>query len=47
MYALNSFLRILRFVSNSLVGFVFGFFVGYVFGSSGLSISQFFSGIGL
>lgn len=47
MYAANSFLRILRFVSNTFVGLAVGFCIGYFFASSGLSLSGFLAGLGL
>jgi len=36
MYALNTFLRITRFVANSFVGFVVGFLLGYAYGTIGM-----------
>jgi len=40
MYALNSFLRLVRFVSNSAVGLFVGFVVGWYFSKSGLDLSS-------
>lgn len=38
MYALNTFFRITRFVANSFVGLVVGFFLGYAIGSLGMEV---------
>jgi len=35
MYALNTFLRVARFVANSFVGLVVGFVAGYLVASGG------------
>lgn len=35
MYALNTFLRLFRFISNSLLGLVVGFVLGLIVGQGG------------
>jgi len=39
MYALNTFLRLVRFLANSIVGLMVGFVLGVLFGSDQL-VSQ-------
>jgi len=41
MYAVNTFLRIVRFVSNTFLGLVVGFVIGVLYsGSSDIDFSQ-------
>jgi len=41
MYALNTFLRVVRFVSNTFLGLVVGFVAGILYSnSSGIDFSQ-------
>jgi uncharacterized membrane protein YccC len=35
MYAANTFLRIVRFISNTFIGLVLGFLLGYAFAHTG------------
>jgi len=35
MYALNTFLRVVRFISNSFIGIVVGFVLGYLAAQGG------------
>lgn len=37
MYALNTFLRFIRFISNIIVGFILGFVIGVLVERYGLS----------
>jgi len=39
MYALNTFLRVTRFLANSFIGLVVGFIVGYMVASSGTPVA--------
>jgi len=39
MHALNTFFRLVRFISNSLIGLVVGFGLGYYFAKNGLDLS--------
>jgi len=41
MYALNTFLRVIRFLANSLVGILVGFALGYMVAKGDFSVSQF------
>jgi len=39
MYALNTFFRIVRFVSNSFIGLGVGFVLGYLYANGSLDLS--------
>jgi len=47
MYVANTILRIIRMVSQSLVGLGIGFFLGYLFGTGHYHISTILAQIGL
>jgi len=38
MYALNTFLRVVRFIANSIVGFIVGFILGLLAGGHDVGI---------
>jgi len=35
MYGINTFLRLTRFIANTIVGLVVGFIIGWYFGKTG------------
>jgi len=47
MYVLNTIIRVIRLVSQSLVGLAIGFFIGYLFGEGHYHLSTFFAQIEL
>jgi len=47
MYALNTFFRVVRFLSNSFIGLAVGFILGLAVGGGDFSISGFLGSIGL
>lgn len=47
MYALNTFLRLFRFIANTIAGVGIGFVIGYVAGAGGYTPSTFLMSIGL
>lgn len=47
MYALNTFFRVFRFITQTIAGLGVGFFLGYVAGAGGYTPSTLLMSIGL